>query len=98
MAIVSRFNPYPAKKTVSPGEHGAKKAYKTTATAPFTISRQRVPGVTRTEGGATTHVPAAGATVWLTELQAEYELAQGHVELLDPQPDEDGEATGKTAE
>ena len=29
---------------------------------------------------------------------AEYELAQGHVELLDPQPDEDGEATGKTAE
>jgi hypothetical protein len=86
MAIVTGFNPYPKTKTIALRDGAAAKAYLTTASAGYIVGRQRVPGVTQTVDGKTTHAPAAGAVVWLTDLQAEYELAQGHVTLLDPQP------------
>ncbi len=86
MAILTGFNPYPKTKTIALRDGAAAKAYLTTASAGYIVGRQRVPGVTQTVDGKTTHAPAAGAVVWLTDLQAEYELAQGHVTLLDPQP------------
>lgn len=86
MAIVTRFNQAPKKKTIALAGTGSPKAYLTTAAAGFHVGRKRVPGVTETTNGKPTHVPKVGAVVWLSDLQAQYELAHGHVTLMNPQP------------
>jgi hypothetical protein len=85
MAIVTRFNQAP-KKTIALKGTGSPKAYLTTEAAGFHVGRQRMPGVTGAANGKPTHVPKVGAVVWLSDLQAQYELAQGHVTQMDPQP------------
>lgn len=86
MALVPSFNQTPKKNAIALEGTGALKAYRTTASAGFIVGRQRVAGVTETVNGETTHRPSVDAVVWLSDLQAEYELAQGHITLLNPQP------------
>ncbi len=86
MAIVTSFNRAPKKNTIPLKGTGNPKAYLTTAQAGFVVSRQRVAGVTSTANGKTAHKPKVGAVVWLSDLQAQYELSHGHVALMSPQP------------
>lgn len=69
---------------------GPKKAYMTTAKAGWWVARQKVPGEFshETVNGetTTTHTPKVGHVLWLTAVQAAYDLSQGAIALMNPQP------------
>lgn len=49
--------------------------------------RASAPGVHGQDAkGATTHTPAVGAVIWLTDQAAQYPLSQGEITLMSPQP------------
>jgi hypothetical protein len=86
MAIVTHFNQAPRKRGIALAGHGAKRAYVTTPLAGFSVASRKIPGVTSTANGETTHVPKVGAVLWLSDLEAGYELAHGTIVLMEPQP------------
>ncbi len=84
MTIVSRRS---AAKLQSPAASGPKRAFITTSSAGFWVARQRIPGENAQDAnGAPTHLPKVGHVLWLTDMEAQYELSQGAIALMDPQP------------
>lgn len=58
-----------------------KKSYVTTDRAGYVVAGQRIPPVYEGEGETRFVRPAIGHPLQLTELEAEYELAQGTIKL-----------------
>lgn len=76
-----------AAKLPEPTSAGVEQAYVTTAAAGWWVARQRVPGVYgQNAAGETTHEPTAGHVLWLTDVAAQYDVAQGAIVLMSPQP------------
>jgi hypothetical protein len=70
MAIVTHFNRAP-KQSHTLSHGGDAQAYEVIASTMVSVGRRRV---------------QPGAVVWLTPLQAAYELNAGHIALMKPQP------------
>lgn len=76
-----------AAKLPEPASAGEEQAYVTTAAAGWWVARQRVPGAYgKNAAGEATHEPVVGHVLWLTPVAAQYEVAQGAIVLMAPQP------------
>lgn len=84
--ITPRRSPAAKLPDPDPDAIGPQLAYMTTGSGGFWVARQRAPGVHGEKDGKPTYAPAAGHVLWLTRLQAQFDLARGAIVLMNPQP------------